>query len=98
MVARWKRSAAGIRHRRPAQRVAQSWKRCRCMFTSGSVLFVIQSMIGMSMRHQHFEPIYRGSHGKSRLGTACKTRIRYGNRATLDEPGSQLALAVGSSH
>jgi hypothetical protein len=35
--------------------------------------------------------------GEVRLGTACKTWICYAIRAALDEPGSQPALAVGSS-
>ena len=41
MAVRWKKSTAGTRHPRPAQRVALSWKPCHCMFTSGSVLFVM---------------------------------------------------------
>jgi hypothetical protein len=42
--------------------------------------------------HAAIEPIYRGSHGKVRLGTACKTWICSAIRAALDEPGSQPAF------
>jgi hypothetical protein len=53
----------------------------------------VLSTTGMLM--QPSEAIYRGSHGKSCLGTACKTWTSSAIRVTLDEPGSQPALAVG---
>jgi hypothetical protein len=73
------------------------WKGSHSMPMSGKFCLWCCPQPGCQCNHQYLAPIYRGSHGKSCLGTACKTWTIYAIRVTLDEPGSQPALTIDSS-